>query len=116
VILLLSAIAAVLSAFFFRGGLLLRSLGLAVVSRRGQDVSRARAAWRAAAAWGPVLLLWAYVWARWSLGGGDVLEALETWWVPAAAAAFAIAGCAWAIAHPARGVAERLSGTALVPR
>jgi hypothetical protein len=115
IVLLVSAVAAVLSAFLFRGGLLLRSLGLAVVSRSGQDVTRARAAWRAAVAWGPVLLLWAYVWARRSLGG-DVLAILSDWWVPAAAVAVAIAGCAWAISHPARGVAERLTGTALVPR
>jgi hypothetical protein len=115
VILIVSAVAAVLSAFFFRGGPLLRSLGLAVVSPCGQDVSRVRAAWRAAVAWSPILLLWAYVWAR-SLGGRDVLDVIRDWWVPAAAAAVALAGCAWAILHPARGVAERLTGTYLVPR
>ena len=115
VVLLLSAVAAVLSAFLFRGGWLLRSLGLAVVSARGRDVSRTRAAWRAAVAWSPVLLLWLYVWAS-TRGGSDVLDALSNWPVPAAASAVALAGSAWAIHHPARGVAERLTGTYIVPR
>ena len=115
VILLLSAVAAVLSAFLFRGGLLLRSLGLAVVTSRGQDVSRSRAAWRAVVAWSPVLLLWLYVGAR-SLGGRDVLDTFLGGWIPAAAAVVAVAGCTWAVRHPARGAAERLTGTCLVPR
>jgi hypothetical protein len=115
VVLLLSAVAAVLSAFLFRGGLLLRSLGLAVVSAGGRDVSRIRAAWRAAVAWSPVLLLWLYVWAS-TRGGRDILDALSNWPVPAAAATVALAGSAWAIHHPACGVVERLTGTRLVPR
>ena len=115
VVLLLSSVVAVLSAFFFRGGLLLRLLGLAVVSWRGQNVSRGRAAWRAVVAWSPILLLWVYMWA-WSLGSRDVFGAFSNWWVPAAAAAVAIVGCAWAVLHPARGAAERLTGTCLVPR
>jgi hypothetical protein len=115
IVLLVSAIVAVLSAFCFRGGLLLRSLGLAVVPSRGSDVSRARAAWRAIVAWSPVLLVWLYV-AAWSTAGGDVFDAFSNWWVPAAAAVAAVAGCVWAILHPARGAAERLTGTCLVPR
>ena len=114
-VLLLSAVAAVTSALCFRGGLLLRLLGLAVVSRRGQDASRFRAAWRAVVAWSPVLLLWAYVWAM-SLGGRDVLDVIRNWGVPAAAAVVAIAGCVWAVLHPGRGLPDRLTGTYLVPR
>jgi uncharacterized RDD family membrane protein YckC len=115
VVLLLSAVAAVLSALLFRGGLLLRSLGLAVVSLRGREISRARAASRALVAWSPILLLWIYVGAR-SAAGRDLLDAFSNWWVPAAAAALAAAGCAWAIRNPAQGAAERLTGTTLVPR
>jgi hypothetical protein len=114
-VLLLSAIAAVLSALLFPGGLLLRWLGLAVVARGGSDVTRFRAAWRAIVAWSPILLLWLYVWAR-APGGREPFEALSSLWAPAAAAAAAIAGAAWAIVHPARGLPDRLTGTWLVPR
>jgi hypothetical protein len=115
VVLLLSAFAGVVSAFLFRGGLLLRLLGLAVVGERGADVSRLRATARAAVAWSPVLLLWAYVWAQ-SVGGRDVLDAFSDWWVPAAAAAAALLGSAWAVLHPGRGLPDRLTRTYLVPR
>jgi hypothetical protein len=115
VVLLLSAVVAVLSALLFRGGLLLRSLGLAVVSLRGSEASRARAMWRALMAWSPILLLWIYVGA-WSAAGRDLLDAFSNWWVPAAAAAVAVAGCAWAIRNPSQGAAERLTSTYLVPR
>jgi eukaryotic-like serine/threonine-protein kinase len=115
IVLLVSAIVAVLSATLFRGGLLLRSLGVAVVSARGSDASRVRAAWRAIVAWSPVLLLWLYVLA-WSAAGGEVFDAFSNWWVPAAAAAVAILGSGWAILHPSSGAAERLTGTCLVPR
>jgi hypothetical protein len=115
IVLLVSAIVAVLSALLFRGGLLLRSLGVAVVSPRGLDASRVRAAWRAIVAWSPVLLLWLYVLA-WSAAGGEVFDALSYWWVPTAAAVAAVAGSVWAILRPSQGVAEQLTRTYLVPR
>ena len=62
-----------------------------------------------------VLLLWLYVWA-WSAAGRDLIDTLSNWWVPAAAAVAAVAGCVWAILHPAQGVSERLTRTYLVPR
>ena len=115
IVLLVSAIVAVLSALLFRGGLLLRSLAVAVVSPRGSDVSRFRAASRSVVAWSPVLLFWLYVLA-WSASGGEMFDAFSNWWVPAAAAAAAVVGSAWAILHPSSGAAERLTGTCLVPR
>jgi hypothetical protein len=115
IVLLVSAIVAVLSALLFKGGLLLRSLGVAVVSPRGSDVSRLRAASRSVVAWSPVLLLWLYVW-TWSAAGGEMIDAFSNWWVPAGAAVVAVAGGVWAMIHPARGAAERLTGTSLVPR
>ena len=115
IVALVSAIAAVLSALLFRGGLLLRSLGLAVVSLRGSEVSRSRAAWRAVAAWSPILLLWIYVWA-WSAAGRELIDTFSDGWAIAAAALAAAAGCVWAVVNPARGLAERATGTCLVPR
>ncbi len=115
-VLLVSALAAVLSAFAFRGGLLLRLLGLAVAASGGAEASRLRAAWRAVVAWGPVLMLWALAWVV-TRGDRDLADAFARWWwAPAAAAAAAAAGVAWAIRNPARGAAERLTGTSIVPR
>ena len=115
VVLLISAIAALMSALLFRGGLLLRLLGLAVVSARGSDVTRIRALCRAVVAWLPVLLFWVYVWAS-SAAGREVWDVFSNWWVPAAAAAAGFAGCVWAVLHPGRGLPDRLTGTNLVPR
>ena len=66
-------------------------------------------------AWSPILLLWLYVWV-WSLGAREAMDTLSNWVVPAAALAVAVAGGVWAILHPGRGLAERLTGTYLVPR
>ena len=48
----LTAIVAVLSAWLFRGGLFLRALNIAVVTKNGEPVSRLRALWRGLGAWG----------------------------------------------------------------
>jgi hypothetical protein len=115
-VLLVSAIAAVLVAFVVRGGLVLRLLGLAVAASSGADASRLRSAWRAAVAWSPVLVLWMLAWGL-TRGDRDLAGAFARWWwIPVAAAAAAVAGCAWAMLHPARGAAERLTRTWLVPR
>jgi hypothetical protein len=45
-----------------------------------------------------------------------MIDAFSNWWVPAGAAVVAVAGGVWAMVHPARGAAERLTGTSLVPR
>jgi hypothetical protein len=50
-----------LCALAFRGGLLLRLLGIGVVTRSGADASRLRMLWRACIAWSPVLLCGAAV-------------------------------------------------------
>jgi hypothetical protein len=44
------------------------------------------------------------------------MDAFSIWQVPAAALAVAVAGGVWVILHPGRGLAERLTGTYLVPR
>ncbi|MEQ1858672.1 MAG: protein kinase [Chthoniobacteraceae bacterium] len=46
-----TALFSVVAALFFRGGLLMRSLGIAVVRRDGSDASRWRLLWRAFVAW-----------------------------------------------------------------
>ena len=81
----------------------------------GSDVSRSRAGWRAVAAWSPILLLWIYVWA-WSAAGRELIDTFSDGWAMAAAALAAAAGCVWAVVNPARGLADRATGTCLVPR
>ena len=115
--LLVSAVAAVLSAFSFRGGLLLRLAR----PRRGtaRAASEVRGSGRRGArSWpGARSCCSGSTWAAWSAAGATCsMRSRNWWWAPAAAAAAAAAGCAWAIRNPARGAAERLTGTCLVPR
>jgi hypothetical protein len=49
------ALPALLAALLFRGGLLLRMLGLAVVRKDGARASRLRVFWRSLVAWSPLL-------------------------------------------------------------
>ena len=57
----ITAVAAIVSAWFFRGGFLLHALDIVVVTKTGQPASRLRALWRGFVAWGiflaPVVLL-----------------------------------------------------------
>ena len=85
-----------------------------IVSPDGADVSRSRAAWRAVVAWSPVLLLWGYLGAS-SLGARTLFDA-DWGWPFAVVLLVGLTGCAWAVRHPARGPAERLTRTWIVPR
>jgi hypothetical protein len=101
-----SACLSVLVGLCFRGGLLMRGLGIAVVNQAGNQASRWRIAWRATLGW--------------------------IWWVPAAWA-FAqptglgiVVGVALLLGagvlvlrfngRNSRGISDRLAGTWLVPR
>src|SRR4030095_6363016 len=50
------ALVSLFCSLAFRGGLLIRVLGIAVVTRNGADVSRLRMLWRTFVAWSPLLL------------------------------------------------------------
>ncbi|WP_395741383.1 protein kinase domain-containing protein [Prosthecobacter sp.] len=56
VYLLLTAFLSVFCAAVFRGGLMMRLLGIAVVTNEGMDASRLRMLWRSLIAWSPILL------------------------------------------------------------
>ncbi|WP_395751289.1 protein kinase domain-containing protein [Prosthecobacter sp.] len=56
VYLLLTAFLSLFCAVVFRGGLMMRVLGIAVVSDDGTDASRLRMLWRGLIAWSPILL------------------------------------------------------------
>jgi hypothetical protein len=90
-------------ACVLRGGLLLRACDIAVVTSDGQPASRLRALWRGLVAWA---LVPAAIWL--GLGVGVA--------VGAGVGVLFLAGAAWAIAHPSRGVQDRIAGTWLVPQ
>jgi hypothetical protein len=90
-------------AFVLRGGLLLSACGIAVVTGDGKQASRLRAVWRGLLAWA---LVPAAVWL--GIDGGFTMGV--------GAGVLFLAGAAWAIAHPTRGLQDRIAGTWLVPR
>ena len=101
-----------LSAVIFRGGLQLRSFGMAVVTSRGADVSRLRALARAAIAWSPVSVGVAGLLRSPGSALSDSTEMIAS----AASLLLLFAGAIYAARHPDRGLQDRLAGTRLVPR
>ena len=97
-----------LCALAFRGGLLLRLLGIGVVTRDGEDATRLRMLWRAFIAWSPLLLAALVL---------PILSRMMTF--PAAVAITALLVAIPVIISAAlrdRGLQDRLAGTWLVPR
>jgi uncharacterized RDD family membrane protein YckC len=101
-----------LSAFVFRGGLQLWFFGAAVVSDRGENVSRPHALWRALLAWSPVGLgiVGLALAPEFALSG-------RAWMIACASSlALLLVGAIYAARHPERGLQDRIAGTWLVPR
>jgi hypothetical protein len=94
---------ALLGVWAFRGGLLLRAFGIAVVTGDGKPASRLRALWRGLLGWGLVPVA---IWLALTVGVaiGECVGVLF------------LGGTAWALAHPTRGLQDRIAGTWLVPR
>jgi uncharacterized RDD family membrane protein YckC len=111
--LLLALICSIASSVIVPGGLVMRLLGIAVVTRNGTEISRARSLTRAFVAWIPAVVWLGFLVASPKLQG----------WVPAprsqapTAALLGILtlGAIWSIARP-RGLQDRISGTWIVPR
>ena len=103
-----AALFSVLAALLFRGGLLLRAFGVAVVRRDGTDASRLRMLWRACLAWSWVPLgIFAFAWLKPHLGWPSAFGIV----------AFIVLGVvAWSAARPDRSLQDFLAGTWLVPR
>lgn len=94
---------AVVLALIFRGPVLLQVFGIAVQSTAGEPAGRWRCAARSLVAWAPLMAL--------LLLGDDV-----TFWVSFGLIAVGLAGAYLTIQDPARGPADRLMGTVLVPK
>jgi eukaryotic-like serine/threonine-protein kinase len=110
-----TAVAGLLSAVVVRGGGFFAQLDLAVVGPDGRPVTRRRGFARAAIAWFPAL---AASGALWLATRGVPLDDLDGVRLAPSLVLFALfaAGGLLALYDPARGVQDRLAGTALVPR
>ena len=102
------ALPALLAALIFRGGLILRAVGVAVVRGDGSIASRGRVFWRSLLAWSPFLLSPALL----------ALLSPLLGMVPAGAllATIVFGLVAWSSVLPDRTLPDRLAGTWLVPR
>jgi hypothetical protein len=110
-----TAVAGLLSAVVVRGGGFFAQLDLAVVGPDGRPVTRRRGFARAAIAWSPGL---AASGALWLATRGQPLDDLDGLRLAPSLVLLALfaAGGLLALYDPARGVQDRLAGTALVPR
>jgi uncharacterized RDD family membrane protein YckC len=103
---LFTAALSILAAVLFRGGLLMRALGIAVVKRDGSNASRLRMLWRACVAWSGTCLAVA-------LGDGVVRGSLSNAWLWTVVLLFGVT--LWSAANRGRSLQDRLAGTWLVP-
>lgn len=93
-------------------GFTFRPFGIALVNRRGQPISRARALWRAAVTWSPIVaVVFAFRLGPNIMNAGGTALALHL-----ALNAVLIAGAIYAWLHPSRGIQDRIAGTWIVPR
>ena len=111
--LLLALGCSLVSAVCVPGGVVMRMLGLAVVTRNGTEITRLRSLGRAVVAWLPAILWLGFLMASAKIQG----------WVPAPSSLVPTAallgtltfGAIWAIARP-RGLHDRISGPWIMPR
>jgi uncharacterized RDD family membrane protein YckC len=103
-----AAILSVACAVLFRGGVLMRALGIAVVRGDGSDASRLRMLWRACVAWSTFPLA--------GLLLAMLIPVLPPFTAAALAAVVVIALTIWSAARRGRSLQDCLAGTFLVPR
>jgi hypothetical protein len=99
---------ALAAALFFRGGVLLRLLGLAVVRQDGERASRLRVLWRGLIAWSPFLAM--------PFLAAGLTPFLGAGWTAAVVVTLLAACVAWSLSLPNRSLQDRLAGTCLVNR
>lgn len=108
--LLVTAIAGFLAALLARRGMIMRLYGLELVDSRGELAGRLRLFWRQAVIWLAPLLLW-FAAVGLALGGATPVV------IGSAVIGLALMGIAayFGLRTPERSLAERLSGTMVVP-
>jgi hypothetical protein len=108
------ALGALLLSLFKPGGITIGMAGIAVVNRRGEEISRGRSLLRTAVTWSPIFLTAAVgVLLRAPSAGTSHAPSVVLVWAPVVLMA---AGAIWSLLTPERGPQDRLSGTYLVPR
>lgn len=125
----LEGLFALFSGVLFRGGPLLRELGIVVVDKDGSPASRLRASFRTLTAWLPVLLnaIVLYFWVSgqpsrtgsglsFGIDPSEGVSEIELIWVSSALIVLFICGALWSAITPERGPQDRIAGTYLVPR
>src|SRR5262249_15951247 len=114
----------VVSAFIFRGGIILRLMGMVLLRANGQRALRVQCAWRAFVTWLPptallLLAVWLDIscWKAWAATDhpGKWLEA-GAWASWFGALLLLPLYFLVALRYPARGPHDRLAGTYLLPR
>ena len=110
-----TAVVGLLSALIVPGGAFLAQLDLAVVGPDGRAATRSRGVARAAIAWSPGLAASGLLWIA---ARGAPLDAVDGLLLAPSLVLLAlfVAGGLLALRDPARGVQDRMAGTALVPR
>jgi uncharacterized RDD family membrane protein YckC len=109
----LSLVCSLISSISIPGGVVMRMLGLAVITRNGMEITRWRSLFRALVAWAPAILWMTFLMTSPRIQG----------WVPAPPSlaptlvllGILMIGAIWTIAR-VRGPADRISGTWIVPR
>jgi len=96
------------AAVLFRGGVLMRALGIGVVRGDGSDASRWRMLWRACIAWSWLPLAVTLIIPVSIYGQKQTIMGL--------AGLALLSLVIWSVANPGRSIQDRLSGTWLVPR
>jgi hypothetical protein len=110
---ILGAVPSFLAALFFRGGLILRMLGLEVVKKNGAKASRLLIFLRSVVAWSPLLIMGPLAqWLFTSPGLSQVERAILNLAYILVTAALMMG----AAMLPERGLQDRIAGTCLVPR
>ena len=111
---LMSLFFSIVSSIAVPGGVATRLIGIAVVTRDGNEIGRLRSLARTLIAWGPILPWLVLVPNPIVMGFGPASPAP----VLAISLAFGgmIAGVVWAIAAADRGLQDRIAGTWVVPR
>jgi hypothetical protein len=108
-------ICSLVSAVLLPGGVGARLLGLAVVTRDGAEIGRARSLARSAAAWLPVI-----VWLSWLATSPRIQGFVPTHaaqlWPAGVALGMVLLGAVWVVVRPTRGIHDWLTGTWVVPR
>jgi len=116
VYLLLTAFLSLFCAIAFRGGLMMRILGIAVVGSRGAPASRLHMLWRGLIAWAPVLLAPVWFFSVMPRMAGSSGQEMISGTGLGILAGLALALGLACVAPGRRGLHDRLAHTWLVPR